>query len=300
MTTIATQVQAPPYIDVRSRIPHVRTETQRYRALSEIEHQVAHYEAGGNIPSTWAPEQEIAHLIDVAHFHQTRDFGGGALGRTLEYSFACFPSGRIYIVNDPTLITWSHRDGNRIGISTLYCLGVGEEPTEAMLATARAHFEYTPTRPDMRVIKARTWGHGETPHQYGGGPDWGNSTDCPGKMLAFVRAFREEAHMPGEQNPDANGFFAVTGYSIGPAGAKAIGDYWRAHGDVAAFGYPLTDEQAASIFPWSVLPELRGFTVQEFEYETLAWRSDVGVVRVRVGAVLNALRDREHSKSACS
>jgi hypothetical protein len=89
----------------------------------------------------------------------------------------------------------------------------------------------------------------------------------------------------GEQNPDANGYFTATGYSIG----GAIGDYWRANGGVLEFGYPLSNEEAGTEHPWSELPELTGFTCQLFEYRSLAWKAGVGVVSIRTGALVNEL-----------
>lgn len=88
------------------------------------------------------------------------------------------------------------------------------------------------------------------------------------------------------KNPDPSGFFEVTGFKI----IGGIGEYWRANGGVAVFGYPLANEESGSSHPWSKVPELSGFTIQCFEYQTLGWKSGVGVVRVRSGAVIKALR----------
>lgn len=82
-----------------------------------------------------------------------------------------------------------------------------------------------------------------------------------------------------------NGYFKATGYSIG----GAIGDYWHANGGVLEFGYPLSGEEAGGDYPWSLLPELEGFTVQLFEYRSLGWKAGVGVVSIRAGAVIDAL-----------
>src|SRR4051812_46030688 len=97
----------PAYIDITARIPRVRVETIGRRGLGEVEHNVGHYQAGAFVSPNWTQEQEIQHCIDLAIFHHGRDFGGGALGRTLEYTYVAFPSGRIYLVNPEWMIVWS-------------------------------------------------------------------------------------------------------------------------------------------------------------------------------------------------
>jgi hypothetical protein len=295
-------VSPPQYISVIPQIPHVRTESEQSRPLSAIQHQVGHYEGGPFIvPADWTPAQEVAHMIELAIFHQHRDFGGGVLGRTLEYTYVIFPSGRIFRANRETLQTWSHKNGNRVGMSTLFALGIGQEPTAAMLATAKQHFDYTISRTDMRVTRQRTWGHGETDHIYGGGPAWGNDTRCPEKVLPWIKQYRMEEPMPeGPSNPDQNGFFKATGHSFVVGGG--IANYWQAHGGVGEFGYPLEQEQAGDSFPYSLLPELAGYTVQTFERQAIAWKPGQEAVVVRLGAVVEALmaRGRFDASSGCA
>lgn len=84
-----------------------------------------------------------------------------------------------------------------------------------------------------------------------------------------------------------------------PTGVTVIGgilDYFDQNGGIARFGVPIWPEQSGDVMPWSMLPELRGFTVQLFDKDALAWRSDVGTVVVRTGAVLSELvrYSREH------
>lgn len=297
--------QSPTYIDVSAQITHVRTETEQERALSDITFQVCHYEAGGAVSDALTQAQEIAHIQTVAAFHQSdqKDFGGGAHGRTIEYTYGIFPSGRIYRLNRETLITWSHRNGNRVGMATVLFLGVGQQPSQAMLATLTQHFDYTCSRADMRVARARTFGHGETNLIYGGGPAWGNDTDCPGAALPYVKQYRNatggggQPPMPdGQQNPDANGYFIATGHSIG----GAIADYWNSHGGIGEFGLPLEQESNGDTFPYTLLPELKGFTVQRFERQALAWQPGHPVVVVRTGALVDALLSDGHYGASCS
>jgi hypothetical protein len=272
----------PPYIDVTGRIHHVRTETERERALSEIQHQVVHYLAGDQIPDVETQEQEIERLIGLARFHQGRDFGGHNFGRTLEYTYAVALSGRIYRVNHESLVTWSHRNGNRVGMSTVLLIGIGQEPSQAMLDTLQQQLDYTASRTDMRVTKQRTWGHGETPEVYGRGPDWGNDTDCPGDALGFVRNYRENANV---QIPPDTRFFRETGHNL----SHGFKDYWEQNGGLAEFGFPLTEEDSGDNFPYNLLPELRGYTVQRFERALLNWKQGQNVQRGRLGALVDAL-----------
>lgn len=299
-------VPAPQYNDVSTRIKHV-TEgrlKEQFRRLDQITDQVAHFEAGGHVSPNMTVEQEVAHILAVAHFHQyDREFGGGAKGRTLEYTFILFPSGRIYIANDPRLVVWSHKGGNFVAISTLFALGVGQKPTAAMLKTARLHFDYTASRTDMRVKAVRTWGHGETTKIYGGGPNWGNNTTCPGEALGFVRQYREEA-IKMANNP------APTP-SPAPAPAKlevytdevtrqdvhhGFLDFFLQFGSIAKgieiFGRPLTAEMR------DVCADGFERTIQHFEKQVFEWHGEPGdphpggVMLRRLGA--HALEDREN------
>jgi hypothetical protein len=148
----------------------------------------------------------------------------------------------------------------------------------------------------MRVARQRTWAHGETSQIYGGGPDWGNNTDCCGRAQPWVKQYREEEPMPqGPQNPDENGFFVATGHSFVLGGG--IATYWQQNGGVAEFGYPLEQEQGGDQLPWSLLPELAGYTVQMFERKALAWKAGNDVAVVRLGAVIEAMLAHGHYAS---
>jgi hypothetical protein len=275
---------------------------EQFRRLDQISYQIAHYEAGGFVSPNMTVEAEIEHIVSLAHFHQYgREFGGGALGRTLEYTFILFPSGRIYIANDPRLVVWSHRGGNFIAVSTLFALGVGQKPTAAMLDTARHHFDYTASRSDMRVKAVRTFGHGETPRRYGSGPDWGNDTACPGEALAFVRQYREEAIKMSNGNPSTAPAPAaatpaptvytdpVTHQDVHDAFLVFYGQFGSIERGVEIFGRPQSAEMR------DVCEDGIERTVQFFERAVFEWHDDLTPGQVmlrRLGA--HALEDREN------
>lgn len=274
----------PAYIDYRAQIPHKHTETEQRRALSEVTHQIVHYLAGAPVNLNMTQAQEQALILSLAAFHQRTDFGGGSLGRTLEYTYAVAPSGRIYQVNDETLIVWSHRNGNRIGMSTVLLLGTGQNPTPAMLATLQQHFDWCAERADVGIIRARTFGHGECRQVHGGGPGWGNNTECPGAAIHWVREYRTASPLPPPPS-DNTEFFTETGHNL----SNAFRDYWHANGGLAVFGFPLTEEEAGSAWPWQMLPELAGYTCQRFERQSLHYKDGEGVGVVRTGALVEAL-----------
>jgi hypothetical protein len=123
---------------------------------------------------------------------------------------------------------------------------------------------------------------------YGGGPPFGNSTECPGSVvLAWVRNYRKGAPVPPPTPQCIH--FPETGHDV----CFGFKDYYLAAvpGHTVAdairhFGYPITGEMQETIGAWSG-------TVQYFERARLEWHTETGVGHVeegRVGAELLAAR----------
>jgi hypothetical protein len=179
-----------------------------------------------------------------------------------------------------------------------------------MLATARLHLDYTATRTDMRVKPVRTWGHGETTKKYGGGPNWGNNTTCPGEALGFVRQYREEATNMSNGNPAPATPATPTPPATPAAPAPAAPNVWTdpvtrhdVHDAFLTFYMQFGSiERGIEIFGRPQTSEMRDVcedgkerTVQFFERAVFEWHDDVtpGVVMLRrLGA--HALEDRDN------
>lgn len=265
----ANKMERPDYINAVDKLPKSHPEWVRWRALEEIFFSMAHYTAD-RMKASARPEEEIAHLVGDAAYHISKNWAAPgqrpAYGFGLMYHFAIFQSGRIYQTQPETLITWHCSDGNRKALGTVCVLGDGEEPSKEMLATLKQHLDWLCFgRTDLpNVVRERTFGHGETPKVHGGGPDWGNSTQCPGKALPLVRAFRRglveppPGPTPPQPTPPPNSpesrYFVETGHSIG----HGFKDCWQQFGDdgvsLRVFGYPIGEETSE-----------RGLTVQYFE-----------------------------------
>ena len=254
----------PEYIDVMEQLPSANPQWLEMRELASIYFNMAHYSADVRA-ATATQEEEIAHLAADARFHIQKDWTPpkGVHGFGLMYHYAVFQSGRIYKTQPETLITWNCTYGNPKALATVCILAPGEEPSAAMVATVKGHFDYLCfERPDLaNLVRERTYGHGETPAQWGGGPDFGNSTPCPGRLLYFVRQYRAgqlappvggQAQPPPPPPPGEHDYFPQTGHYV----SHGFRDYYRGLGERALelFGYPLSEEVSEG-----------GLTVQYFE-----------------------------------
>lgn len=263
--------------DARLMIPHTNTHLERQRPLSSMHSHFVHYPAGSRVPDEWTEAQVIAYLVGLARYHIQRGWGGGGgppPGFSLMYHWAIGRNGQRYKIQDETLVTWHASNGNYIGLATLVLVGVGQGMSQRQRTTLLQHLEWVTLRRDNPIQRGNTWGHGETPYRYGGGPNYGNNTDCPGLVLATVRAFRagENEPMPPEigdpwtdpHTPFPTGFYVQGGF----------GDEYRSRyrADpptlIKTVGYPLTNELAL------VCEDGQVRTCQVFERAVMEWHPD--------------------------
>lgn len=79
---------------------------------------------------------------------------------------------------------WHARGANQscVGIA-LQGDGEAKDASDDQKAALRWVLDELLPRESVPVARERVWGHGETPSVWGGGPDWGNVTVCPGRMI---------------------------------------------------------------------------------------------------------------------
>jgi hypothetical protein len=126
------------------------------------------------------------------------------------------------------------------------------------------------------TARPRVFGHGEL-------TQYGNSTKCPGSVLPWVKQFREGEPAP-VPTPNTQ-FFPETGHTVG----NAFLDYFNAHGGLAQFGFPISDETAGQVGEWSG-------TIQWFERARFEWHTESGQGQVMLGRIgAEAFEHFEHA-----
>ncbi len=263
----------------------INPQYRRMRGASTVRLRAVHYDDQPRPEGAYDP---VARYTDQANYHIAKDWDvpNGVRGFGLMYQFRVSGDGRIWQTQPIELITWSVTNANPFTVSTCLDCGQNQQPTQEQLTSLLWLLDvYLPTV-CPNAPKRATYGHGEL-------TQYGNSTSCPGAVLSWVKDYRKGGPQPmpdpqptpggGQENPDANGFFAITGHSIG----GAIAEYWAANGGVAEFGYPLSQEYAGS-------GELAGFTVQVYERAMLQWKPGEAIQRARIGAFYQAACEGNH------
>jgi hypothetical protein len=284
-----------PAISILGQLPFSARNAARWRvqrALSDITDDFVHYSAEDCDPAASSAE-EVRQLQGMANYHIQKDWsidGSGVYGWAIMYHWAIAPSGRLYELNDPRYILWNTTYGNPLGVATVLMLGPHQQPTQAMLATLASHLQDNEQDTSMRIIRARTFGHGECGLIYGGGPDFGNDTPCPGAAMQWVRNYRLAP--PAPVVPPESRFFPETGHYIGH-GFRAR---WEALETIGLalnmVGYPITEEHQQTIGTWTG-------TVQDFQrarmefhpenpapYDVLFGLVNAELVAARAGAMV--------------
>lgn len=267
------------------------------RSLSMIHKSGLHWPGEDNIPMNTTEAQEIQLLKAFANYHvYTRNWDdtGRTLirGSSIMYHWAIGLSGKRYKCRAERNVTWHINKGNYEAVGTVVLMGTRGRLTAAARDTLIQHLAWLDSRTDIGVSMSQHWGHGECGGIYGGGPSWNNATTCPGpELLELVRNYRKGAIVPGPISPPTplpgpnTEFFPQTGHNL----SNAFRDYWRNNGGLARFGYPLTEELSGNVYPFSVLPELKGYTVQLFERALLHYKDGEGVGIGRDGALALAV-----------
>lgn len=255
-----------------------------------------------HITDGWDSRNWLQNVVNNAsvHFLIRMEAGIAKLYQFISIFNVAYGNGRHSGVGNPHMPQWVKDMINRgqgINYATISVEHEGDYPTglpfpEPMIQMSIALNKWVCSQiPTIVKDRAHIIGHYQVDHV--------DRPFCPGgpggAQFPFdrcVAALNTPATPP--ENPDLNGFFKATGFSIGPPaprpGNTAIGAHWRMMDNGARCGYPMTGEESGNVSPWNKLPELKDFTIQVFEYGTLGWRLDVGVVRVRQGAVLQKIK----------
>lgn len=270
----------PTIIDITNELPRNAQNQAKWlvvRPLSDIADLDIHYNGPPVV------EDEMTQLIGDANYHigPGKDWNppNRVRGWSIMYHYAVGRSGRIYKLNPETHITWHASNGNRRGLGILCILGKGQKPTPQMLASLKALVDWLTTeRPEIPATRVNVWGHGELGGIYGGGPGYGNSTECPGvDLLAWVRAYRKATPLPEpapQPGPEPDVYLDdVTGVRV----AGAILSYFKSKGGWERFGRPITKEVPAQ------LEDGKTYTTQFFERIPLHLGEDGRVYEVRAG-----------------
>ncbi len=185
--------EAPVILDWRKKLPR-GSQPVVYRAPGEIAYIGVHYDGA---PPRPAPGYNIlARQIDEANYHihknwNTNPKGSPIYGSGLMYHYIIGGDGTIAQTRDESEILWHICNGNRVCLAVKVDCGQGQEPTAEQLSSLNKMLTWLCYhRPDIPADRAHTYGHGECGGQYGGGPRWGNATDCPGRLLPYVRRWR--------------------------------------------------------------------------------------------------------------
>ena len=279
----------PNMKDVRGKLPRNAQNATRWlrrRLLRAITRIVVHWNGPAVAADAWK------QLVGDASYHITKDWDTGsgvAHGWGLMYHIAIDRDGNIYLCNDFEDILWHCTGGNALSLGVLCVLGEGQKPTAKMLAVLQGVLDWLCNeRPDISAGRGDVWGHGECGGVYGGGPQWGNATECPGPdLLKFVRNYRagvaQQRTEPPVPVPASPG---VADERAFPTGYRVRGkflSFFDEHGGVELFGYPLAGEEQMEF------AGLGKLTVQDFERARFELHGDQVLLGL-VGAEARAAR----------
>jgi hypothetical protein len=257
------------------------------------------------VAATATVEEEIQHLIADANYHIHKNWAKPG-SRRYTATRSCTPTrsssrGASTGANDEDRLLWNSTNGNPWGMAVVHVLANGEEPSPAMLASSKAMLDWLTSRDDIPARQDHVFGHGECGEIYGGGPSFGNNSNCPGLMLDFTRNYRKGAPMPDPQ-PNKR-YFPETGQEIHDAFKvqwETLEKIQNATGtsNVAMdlVGYPITPELR------EVLGDGNEYTVQYFQRARFEWHPErnPGMVMLGlVGAELQACRQDADHDCAC-
>lgn len=282
-------MQVPDYEDLRALLPRSSANAAKWlekRARGNVQNWVIHWPGAPVVPHT--KSAEIAQLKAWALQHIAKDWSvdgkRGVHGWTIMYHWAVGQSGTLYWLNDVEDILWHCCDGNAVSAATLVIVPNGGEMTPLQQEALNAHIEYQEWLGYCAASQGTTFGHGECGGMWGGGPEFGNQTECPGAgLVEWCRARREAATEP--VSTAERRWFPETHRSVA-YGFKAAWEALEAvqmpdgFGSVAMrlVGYPISEEMHQRIGDWEG-------TVQYFERARAEWHVENGYGQVMWGRV---------------
>jgi hypothetical protein len=211
---------------------------------------------------------------NAAMHHRFIQNGGGP--HAVSFTFAVDSAGAVQILAlDQVNYAQGTATGNRTSISIEMCVN------------SDGDFEATVDNTAKLVAALRVAG-GKNRAQVRQHNYW-YGKDCPHSLRAVPgawNAFMTTVDGYVEQLKPHNRYFPQTGYFL----AGGFLDYWLDNGGMANIGYPLGPEvDAGAEWPYKLVGELDGYTVQLFERALLLWKPGEAVSEGRLGAVVEAM-----------
>lgn len=184
------QAQEIAVRDVRHMMPQANGWRKVYDAMKGKNVIGVHYDAQRRDPVYDAvrryQEQGRYHINKVWGY----DDGQPIYGFSLMYHWKIAGNGELFYCQPMELRTWSIRNGNHRTINICLDCGANQAPTKAQLKTLKALLDVLCFEcPEFPAGQKNVWGHKET-GPGGPGPNFGNSTDCPGQVLPYVVSYR--------------------------------------------------------------------------------------------------------------
>lgn len=182
----------PGITDIIEQLPrNPLSPNWRTRPLQAIRYIVVHYDAvyvppdGTNGAMGYDP---LERYRQQALYHMNKNWNDGpgpiVRGFGLMYHYRVSADGRLWSTQPEDLVTWHARDANYNGLAVCCDLGPGQSPPKEQLAGLKSLLDWLCYgRPDIPAGRRDVWGHGEL-HRFG------NQTECPGGVLAWVQAYR--------------------------------------------------------------------------------------------------------------
>jgi len=165
---------------------------RRTRPLGAITKIVVHYDAVHVPPAEDCAiaYDPVARYIAQANYHIGKNWNEGpgpaVHGFGLMYHYRISSDGRIWRTQPEELVTWHAHAANYHGLAICCDLGPGQSPTDAQLGGLSSLLDHSCFhRPEIPAGRHDVWGHGELTAA-------GNHTPCPGDLLPWVQAYRQD------------------------------------------------------------------------------------------------------------
>lgn len=221
-------------------------------ALSKKRGLTVHYSG----PAVDDRRRTLQVLQAEARYHVGKDWSGPGepilRGDGLMYHLALGEEGTLYLCRDLESMLWHAADRwwNRHALAVHLTMGGSQRATPAQLTALRELADRW--RGWSGTTVEQVVGHGEV-----------SATSCPGSLMDdFVLPYRRGALSVAQGK-----YFTETGHYVG----GGFWEFWRTHGGLPIFGYPLSEELQEPVADGTVR------TVQYFERAVFEWHPELPV-----------------------
>lgn len=171
--------ETPTVTDIISLLPVAPWNPRPRRSVRGITKIVGHWDGGVPIPTGYNP---ISYYKIEAFGHIALDWGGGSHGYGLMYHEVISRDGRVWITREPEDEVWAQTRANPFSYAIKLDATVGQDPTTVQLESFRQRIDFNRGR--FQVSQDEVHGHGEL-------TQYGNQTQCPGKVaMTVIRDYR--------------------------------------------------------------------------------------------------------------